>query len=93
MLHSYDVLLTFFFFFFLLLLSSNSDSYRWLLQVANVSPHNIIFMGDSAGGGLVLSVLGAAKAEGLPLPAGGILWSPWVDLTGDYFLYITIIYY
>ena len=44
-------------------------------------------MGDSAGGGLVLSVLGAAKAEGLPLPAGGILWSPWVDLTGIKFFF------
>ena len=45
-------------------------------------------MGDSAGGGLVLSVLGAAKAEGLPLPAGGILWSPWVDLTGIKFFFL-----
>ena len=47
------------------------DSYRWLLETANVSPSNIVFAGDSAGGGMILSVLGAAKKEGLPLPAGG----------------------
>ena len=46
-------------------------SYRWLLETANVSPSNIVFAGDSAGGGMILSVLGAAKKEGLPLPAGG----------------------
>ena len=60
------------------------ECYRWLLENAGVSPRDIVFAGDSAGGGLVLSVMGAAKAAGLPLPAGGILWSPWVDLTDSF---------
>lgn len=42
---------------------------------------NIMFMGDSAGGGL--SVLSAIQAqqEQLPQPAGSILISPWVDMS------------
>ena len=28
--------------------------------------------------------MSAAKEESLPLPTGGILWSPWVDLTDSY---------
>jgi len=41
--------------------------------------------GDSAGGGLALALLLAAKAAQLPMPACAILFSPWTDLacTGD----------
>jgi acetyl esterase/lipase len=38
--------------------------------------------GDSAGGGLTLATLLAAKAEGLPMPACALLFSPWTDLAG-----------
>jgi acetyl esterase/lipase len=38
--------------------------------------------GDSAGGGLAVSMLLAAKAEGLPMPACAVLFSPWTDLAG-----------
>jgi len=38
--------------------------------------------GDSAGGGLALAMLLAAKAEGLPMPACAVLFSPWTDLAG-----------
>ncbi len=41
----------------------------------------IIVAGDSAGGGLALALLLAARDQGLPQPAGAILLSPWVDLT------------
>ena len=37
--------------------------------------------GDSAGGGLAMSVLLALRAAHRPLPAAAILLSPWVDLT------------
>jgi len=57
------------------------ETYDWLLNHGHVDPRKIIFAGDSAGGGLVLAVMSAAKAAGLPLPSGGVLWSPWVDLT------------
>ncbi|WP_432494976.1 alpha/beta hydrolase fold domain-containing protein [Kineococcus gypseus] len=37
--------------------------------------------GESAGGGLALALLVAARDAGLPLPACAVLFSPWVDLT------------
>ena len=53
--------------------------YRTLLQ--QVPAQHLILAGDSAGGGLVLACLQAAKQENLPMPAGVVLFSPWVDLT------------
>lgn len=47
------------------------------------STDRIFFSGDSAGGGLVLAALSAAKDLGLPMPAGLILLSPWCDLTNS----------
>ncbi|HEY4455702.1 MAG TPA: alpha/beta hydrolase [Pseudonocardiaceae bacterium] len=41
----------------------------------------IAFAGDSAGGGLVLATLLAARDAGLPLPSSAVLFSPWTDLT------------
>jgi len=46
------------------------------------SSENFVLGGDSAGGGLALATLLAAKSEGLPMPAGAILFSPWTDLAG-----------
>jgi acetyl esterase/lipase len=45
----------------------------------------IVIAGDSAGGGLTVATLLRLKAAGDPLPAAGILISPWVDLecTGE----------
>ena len=56
--------------------------YRWLLE-QGVAPEAIVFAGDSAGGGLALATLLAARDAGLPLPAGATLLSPWTDLTGE----------
>ena len=45
-------------------------------------PRSPIFVtGDSAGGGLALSLLVKLREVGLPMPAGAILLSPWADLT------------
>ena len=41
----------------------------------------MVFAGDSAGGGLALACLVASRDQGLPLPAGAVLFSPWSDLT------------
>ncbi|KAL4889494.1 alpha/beta-hydrolase [Aspergillus ambiguus] len=58
-------------------------AYEYVLQ--NTSPEHIIFMGDSAGGGLcVLSCL-EAKRRGLPQPAGAVLVSPWIDMSLESF--------
>jgi monoterpene epsilon-lactone hydrolase len=59
-------------------------AYRRLL-VDGVSAGSIVIAGDSAGGGLALATLVALRDAGDPLPAGGLLFSPWTDLaaTGD----------
>lgn len=59
-------------------------AYRGLLSEGHSPPH-IVVAGDSAGGGLALSLLLALRDGGLPLPAGAALFSPWTDLaaTGD----------
>lgn len=49
-----------------------------------VDPRKIVFAGDSAGGGLCLSVLCILRDLGLPMPAGATLISPWVDLTHSF---------
>ncbi|MCH7737316.1 MAG: alpha/beta hydrolase [Chloroflexi bacterium] len=54
-------------------------AYDWALG-HGFAPSNIVLAGDSAGGGLVLSVMLAAKDAGVPLPAAGVCFSPWVDL-------------
>lgn len=43
-----------------------------------------MFAGDSAGGGLCLTVLTILRDLGLPMPAGAVLISPWVDLTHSF---------
>ncbi|KAJ3513986.1 hypothetical protein NLJ89_g2641 [Agrocybe chaxingu] len=49
-----------------------------------VKPEHIVVAGDSAGGGLSLSLLQVIRDSGLPLPAGGVLISPWCDLTHSF---------
>lgn len=56
-------------------------AYGWLLN-QGYAPAKIALSGDSAGGGLSLALLLAAKRDGLPQPAGAAVFSPWVDLVG-----------
>ncbi len=58
--------------------------YRALLS-AGYSPQRIVVSGESAGGGLTLSLMLALRAASVPLPAAAALFSPWTDLaaTGD----------
>ncbi|SRR6266436_415200 len=58
--------------------------YRALLT-AGYLPKNIVVAGESAGGGLSLSLMLTLRAAGVPLPAAAALFSPWTDLaaTGD----------
>lgn len=48
-----------------------------------VAPSSIVVSGDSAGGGLTLSLMLALRDAGRELPAGCVLLSPWLDLDGD----------
>ncbi|MFI0899599.1 alpha/beta hydrolase [Streptomyces sp. NPDC020983] len=54
--------------------------YRALLD-GGTAPSRIAFAGDSAGGGLAVQALVAARDAGLPLPAAAVVFSPWYDLT------------
>ncbi|KAI9659631.1 MAG: hypothetical protein M1831_003712 [Alyxoria varia] len=56
--------------------------YLWLLTVQK--PETIVLAGDSAGGGMVVSLLVTLRDQGIPMPAGAILLSPWVDLTHSF---------
>lgn len=58
------------------------SAYLYLLKVHE--PTEIVLAGDSAGGGMVLSMLCILRDQGLPMPAGAILISPWVDLTHSF---------
>lgn len=60
-------------------LDDASAAYRQLLATG-VAPESIVIAGDSAGGGLALATLVALRDAGDPLPAGGLLFSPWTDL-------------
>ena len=55
--------------------------YKWLLEEKSIPSENIIFMGDSAGGGLSLALLHRIGKQNLPQPKGAITMSPWTDLT------------
>ncbi len=57
-------------------------AYLYLLIVQE--PEEIILAGDSAGGGMVVSILVTLRDQGLPLPAGAVLISPWADLTHSF---------
>jgi epsilon-lactone hydrolase len=56
-----------------------ADAYRGILA-QGVAPSSIIIAGDSAGGNLVVATLLSLRDAGVPLPAGGVCISPWVDL-------------
>lgn len=52
-------------------------AYRALLAAR---PGPVVLAGDSAGGGLAVSLMLRAQEEGLPLPKAAALFSPWTDL-------------
>ncbi len=59
------------------------DTVAWwkALLAEGLDPKKAVFAGDSAGGGLALATMLSAREQGLPLPAGGLLFSPWTDLS------------
>jgi epsilon-lactone hydrolase len=61
-------------------------AYKALLETG-VSPNKIIISGDSAGGGTAVATAIKARDEGLPMPAGLALLSPWVNLTNESWSY------
>jgi monoterpene epsilon-lactone hydrolase len=55
-------------------------AYRALLD-NGTAPSDIVFAGESAGGGLAVAALVNARDHGLPLPAAAFVMSPYADLT------------
>jgi acetyl esterase/lipase len=55
--------------------------YRKLLSDGHAAK-NLVFVGDSAGGGLAMATLLTLRDAGDPLPAAACLLSPWLDLAG-----------
>lgn len=55
------------------------SAYQWLLD-QGVPPERVTVAGDSAGGGLVMSLLLTLKREREPFPAAAVLFCPWLDL-------------
>ncbi len=55
-------------------------AYQWLLE-HGFKPQNLAIAGDSAGGGLTVATLVAARDTTLTLPAAAVCISPWSDLT------------
>jgi epsilon-lactone hydrolase len=63
-------------------LEDTVSGYRYLLE-QGIAPHHIAVAGDSAGGGLTIALMVAARDRGLPLPSCGWCISPWADLDND----------
>lgn len=57
-------------------------AYRWLKD-QGFAPDHIALAGDSAGGGLALSLLLRLRDAGQALPAAAVLMSAWTDLTAS----------
>jgi monoterpene epsilon-lactone hydrolase len=55
-------------------------AYEALLHGGTV-PSDIVFAGESAGGGLAVVTMVNARDHGLPVPAGAYVMSPYADLT------------
>lgn len=53
------------------------------LRDEGYAPGDILVAGDSAGGGLVMALLLSLRDAGEELPAGGLMFSPWLDLTAS----------
>jgi acetyl esterase/lipase len=63
-------------------------AYDWMRH-QGLQPANIAFVGDSAGGNLVLAAMLALRERGLPLPVSAALMSPWTDLAATGTSYVT----
>lgn len=64
-------------------------AYGWLLS-QGIGENQIVVGGDSAGGGLALTMLLALRKAGAKMPRAAILLAPWTDLTASSQSYRTL---
>ena len=57
-------------------------TWRWIVA-DGTDPASVVIAGDSAGGGLALTLLQSLRDAGERLPAGAVLISPFLDLTAS----------
>ena len=55
-------------------------AYRTLIA-DGVEADKLVLAGDSAGGAMVVTMMRKARDAGIPLPAAGVAFSPWANLT------------
>ena len=53
----------------------------YMEMIQKIDPNDIIFMGDSAGGGMALALVQKLTEQNISLPIKTILISPWLDVT------------
>ncbi len=64
--------------------AANEDVFSVYTKVLNDYPdYKIGFVGDSAGGGLIVSIVGDLLKQQLPLPQAVAMISPWINLESD----------
>lgn len=56
-------------------------AYRYLIEECEVPPNEIVIAGDSAGGGLSLSLLLSIREMNLPMPLCACVFSPFTDVS------------
>lgn len=59
-------------------IDDSAEIYRWMLE-QGYRPEDIIFAGDSSGGGIEIGTMLKLRDEGTPLPAACIAFSPSLD--------------
>ncbi len=69
-------------------LEDAAAAYAWMLS-QGLRSEDIAFVGDSAGGNLVLSTMLDLRERRQALPAAGILMSPWTDLAATGASYVS----
>ena len=63
-------------------LEDTVNGFQWLLE-QGFAPENIIFMGDSSGGGTAIQTARMLRDKGMPLPESLVLFSPWTNVAMD----------
>jgi acetyl esterase/lipase len=58
------------------------SAYRWLISECNVLPEQVVFVGESAGGNLVMATMLSLRDAGDPLPSAEVLICPVLDFEG-----------